>query len=74
MVLEKPFEVKEVQDTLFQMARTKAPGVDGFTTWFFQQHWQLLQDEVTQAVIGFLNGSDLLLGLNDISIMLIPKL
>ena len=55
------------------MAPAKALGVDGFTTGFFQRHWHLLKDDVTNAVLRFLNGGDLSTGLNDTSITLIPK-
>lgn len=55
------------------MAPSKAPGVDGFTAGFFQRHWELLRDDVTTAMLGFLNGGDFPMGLNDTSITLIPK-
>ncbi|XP_073353887.1 uncharacterized protein [Aegilops tauschii subsp. strangulata] len=55
-MLTKPFEAQEVHDALFQMAPSKAPGVDGFTTGFFQRHWHFLKDDVNNAVLGFLNG------------------
>ena len=35
---DRPFDAKEVHDALFQMAPSKAPGVDGYTTGFFQRH------------------------------------
>lgn len=73
LFLDKPFEPHEVHDALFQMSPSKAPGVDGFTASFFQRHWNMLKDDVTTAVLGFLNGGDLPLGLNDTSITLIPK-
>ena len=36
--LQRPFEAAEVRTALFQMAPSKAPGVDGFTAGFFQRH------------------------------------
>jgi hypothetical protein len=36
--LDKPYTAEEVKSALFQMAPSKAPGVDGFTAGFFQRH------------------------------------
>ena len=59
--LQKPYTVEEVKRPLFQMAPSKAPGVDGFTTGFFQRHWNLLKHDIVPAVLDFLTGGELLI-------------
>ncbi|KAE8804217.1 hypothetical protein D1007_19788 [Hordeum vulgare] len=71
--LTKAYTEEEIRYALFQMAPSKAPGVDGFTTGFFQRHWQTLKKDIVPALLEFLNGGDLLEGMNDTSITLIPK-
>ena len=63
--LTKPYTAGEVRTALFQMAPSKAPGVDGFTAGFYQRHWSLLGEAVTEAVLDFLNGGELPMGMND---------
>lgn len=53
--LGKPFTEEEVRRALFQTAPSKGPRVYGFTTGFFQCHWNLLKDDIVPAVLDFLN-------------------
>jgi hypothetical protein len=55
------------------MSPNKAPGPDGFTAGFFQKHWTLVKDSVTNAVLGFLNGGDMSEVVNQTVLVLIPK-
>lgn len=55
------------------MRPTKAPGVDGFLTLFFQRYWHIIGPEVCQFCLGILNNGDSLGALNDTEIVLIPK-
>lgn len=52
----------------------EAPGPDGFTTSFYQIHWDLLGPSVTQAVLDFLNGGSLPDSVNRTTLVLIPKI
>jgi hypothetical protein len=70
--LTKPFSSEEVREALFRMVPSKAPGVDGFTAGVFQHHWNLVQHKIILAILEFLNGGELPVGLNDSSITLIP--
>jgi hypothetical protein len=69
----RPFEEKEVEKALFDMKPSKAPGVDGFITGFFQKHWQLVKDDVASAVLTFLQGGHMPEIVNTTIIVLIPK-
>jgi hypothetical protein len=72
-LLERPFSEQEVEKALFQMAPSKAPGVDGFNAGFFQTHWQLIKGCVVPAILGFLNGGELPVEVNKTLLVLIPK-
>jgi hypothetical protein len=72
-LLCRSFTTEEVEAALFQMSPNKAPGADGFTAGFFQKHWPLLKDKVVSAVLGFLNGRDMPEVINQIILVLIPK-
>lgn len=71
--LERPYTEEEIKVAIFQMKPGKAPGEDGFTAEFFQKHWELVQNNVTQAVLSFLNGGDMPEVINRTILVLIPK-
>jgi hypothetical protein len=72
-VLDRPFTKQEVEQALFPMAPSKAPGADGFKAGFFQTQWQLVKPCVVNAMLGFLNGGDLSEEVNRTILVLIPK-
>jgi hypothetical protein len=73
LMLDAPLATEEVEKALFMMRPNKAPGPDGFTTGFFQRHWQLIGDDVCKAVLAFLNGGEMSDIVNDTVLVLIPK-
>src|SRR4051812_32839535 len=68
-----PYTKEEVKTALFQMFPTKAPGPDGFPANFYQRHWDLCGDEVTNAVLRIVRGEESAECVNEIVLVLIPK-
>lgn len=72
-LLLSPYSMDEVKMALFQMFPTKAPGPDGFPAHFFQRHWEVCGEEVTEVVLRMLRREDDPTAINNTSIALIPK-
>uniref|UniRef100_A0A803NP78 Reverse transcriptase domain-containing protein n=1 Tax=Cannabis sativa TaxID=3483 RepID=A0A803NP78_CANSA len=64
---------KEVKQSLFQMHPDKAPRPDGMGPDFYQIHWDTVGFDIVQLVTDFFVTENLLLGLNDTHLVLIPK-
>ena len=72
-VLSRPYSSEEVKAALFQMGPTKAPGPDGMNAFFYQKFWNIVGNEVTDAVLDFLHMSHMVPDINYTYIVLIPK-
>jgi hypothetical protein len=68
-----PFSNEEIEQALFQMGPTKAPGPDGLPALFYQCNWALVKGEVFSDVRDFLVGGNIPDNFSDIIIVLIPK-
>lgn len=71
--LERDFTVKEVEEALKQMSPFKSPGPDGFSEGFYQEHWKIVGQDVSQTVLDFLKSGKMPRDLNHTHIALIPK-
>ncbi|XP_019186548.1 PREDICTED: uncharacterized protein LOC109181252 [Ipomoea nil] len=71
--LLRPFTHEEVKDALFQMAPEKAPGPDGMTPAFYQRFWPVVGHDLCCFVLDCLNRRYIPEGLNNTTIVLIPK-
>jgi len=73
-ILSNEYNVDEVKTTLFQMGPTKTPRPNGMNAFFKQKFWHIVGDDVTNAVLNFLNSGNMDLKVNCTHIVLIPKL
>ena len=73
LALNAPYSQEEVKNALFQMFPTKAPGPDGFPAHFFQRHWEICKDEVTNVVLKIVEGHESAESINETVLVLIPK-
>jgi hypothetical protein len=69
----KEFTDQEIGDALFQMGPLKAPGPDGFPGRFFQKNWEFMKEDMIRGVRHFFQIGVMAPGVNDTTIVLIPK-
>ncbi|KAL5746578.1 hypothetical protein ACOSP7_027724 [Xanthoceras sorbifolium] len=67
------FTVEEVRVTLFQMAPSKVPGLDGFNASFYQKFWDIVGHRVSAACLEVLNNGHSMEEINKTLIVLILK-
>ena len=71
--LNADFTEWEIRLALSQMTPLKAPSPDGMPPLFYQNYWDLIGNDITQAVLLFLNSATLPPHLNHTFITLVPK-
>lgn len=72
-VLCAPFSREEVRRAVFDIHPSKAQGLDGFTTLFYQKFWPMLGKDIMDDVLLILNDQRDLSEWNSTLITLIPK-
>ena len=72
-ILGKSIKMVEVKNVVNQMAKDKAPGLDGFTTNFFHAGWEWLKEEIVALVEDSRKLRSVLRALNLTFLALIPK-
>ncbi|KAL2497861.1 Uncharacterized protein Adt_23411 [Abeliophyllum distichum] len=63
----------EVREAIFSIDPDSVAGPDGFSSHFFQECWDIVSDDVFQAVLDFFAGGHFSRGFSATSIVLIPK-
>lgn len=71
--LIRPVTKEEVQQVVFQMGATKAPGPDGLSGIFYQSQWHIIHEDIFHLVNSFFREGTFDQELNLTHITLIPK-
>lgn len=66
-------DISEIKHALFSLLADKAPGLDGFPTFFFQYFWDVVNQDLVMAVQEFFGARNLLKEINATFIALVPK-
>ena len=72
-VLNQPISFEEVRNVIFDMNPEKSPGPDGFQVFFYQKCWDILGNDLWEALEASRKGGSLLSEINHSFITLIPK-
>lgn len=72
-LLDRPFFIEELQCVVQQASPDKVPGPEGFTMGFFQRAWDMMKDDLWDAILFFYQGGQLLSEINYSFIALIQK-
>ncbi|XP_022030846.1 uncharacterized protein LOC110931776 [Helianthus annuus] len=69
----RPVTREEIKAAMFSIGDNKAPGPDGFTSVFFKKTWDIVGEEVSDAIMQFFDNGKLLQQVNHTIIALVPK-
>lgn len=58
---------------MFQIDCNKSPGPDGYGSGFFRSTWDVIGQDITEAILEFFGNGKLLKQVNATNIALIPK-
>uniref|UniRef100_A0A803PKW7 CCHC-type domain-containing protein n=1 Tax=Cannabis sativa TaxID=3483 RepID=A0A803PKW7_CANSA len=72
-ILLKEFTAQDIQDALSNINALKAPGVDGMSRIFYENHWTVIGEDVTQVCLEILNKNGDCIQINKTLLCLIPK-
>ncbi|XP_049381354.1 uncharacterized protein LOC125845909 [Solanum stenotomum] len=61
LFLIQPFKDIDVKATLMSMRDSKAPGGDGFNSYFFKKAWLIIREELTSVVLQFFQTTEIVM-------------
>ncbi|XP_074305227.1 uncharacterized protein LOC141640275 [Silene latifolia] len=64
----------EIKNVIFSIPDHKAPGPNGFSSAFFKDSWNIVGEDVCQAILDFFHTGKMLQQINHTFISLIPKM
>ena len=65
---------EEIKNALFSIHPGKAPGPDGFSSYFFQSNWQVIGNDVVREVKEFFHSGQMPSSIYETHLRLIPKI
>jgi hypothetical protein len=72
-LLLAPVSQEDIRKAVFSIGNDKAPGPDGYSSFFFKQAWDIIGGDVCAAVKDFFHSGRLLKQVNHSIIVLVPK-
>ncbi|XP_059290289.1 uncharacterized protein LOC132043841 [Lycium ferocissimum] len=71
--LLQPFNMHEIKTAMFSIKANKSPGPDGYGGGFYRAAWDIVGNEVCEAVLEFFASGKILKQINATMITIIPK-
>nr|GEU64911.1 putative RNA-directed DNA polymerase, eukaryota, reverse transcriptase zinc-binding domain protein [Tanacetum cinerariifolium] len=72
--LERNLSNAKIKNTIWDCGTNKSPGPDGYTFEFFRKFWNIMENDIVDAVIQFISTCSFPPGCNSNFIALIPKI
>uniref|UniRef100_A0A803PA33 Reverse transcriptase domain-containing protein n=1 Tax=Cannabis sativa TaxID=3483 RepID=A0A803PA33_CANSA len=72
--LLQQFNKEDIRKAAFSIPANKSPGLDGFSSNFFQDNWEIIGDDICEVVLTFLDSGNILKEINSTIITLVPKI